>query len=269
MIAEARMTDVEAVVQRYYGDRPVLQRIDDALRAAGVDTERPSHRDLWPFDQLHSRGIVATQEHAERAGMRAGMYVLDLGCGLGGASRYLAADCSCRVAAIDLTPNFVEASRILTARCGVAERIEFRQANALTLRFEDGSFDHVWSYAVTMNIADKEGLGREVARVLKPGGRFSCNEIARGSGGAPAFPLPWADDEVSSFLVRPAEMRAALEAGGLSVIEQVDLTASRLGEAGRQPVVERGDFQLRLHNLQSCLADGRLIAQFILAEKRA
>ena len=49
------MTDVEAIVQRYYGDRPVLQRIDDALRTAGVDPERPSHRDLWPFDQLHSR----------------------------------------------------------------------------------------------------------------------------------------------------------------------------------------------------------------------
>src|SRR6516162_2096028 len=78
------MTDVEAVVQRYYGDRPVLQRIDEALRAAGVDPERPSHRDLWTFDQLHSRGIVATREHAERARIQAGMYVLDLGCGLAG-----------------------------------------------------------------------------------------------------------------------------------------------------------------------------------------
>jgi hypothetical protein len=120
-----------------------------------------------------------------------------------------------------------------------------------------------------MNIADKEGLGREVARVLKPGGRFSCNEIARGSGGAPVFPLPWADDEVSSFLVSPAEMRADLEPGGLLVIEQVDLTATRLQEAPRKPVIEREDFPVRQHNLQSCLADGRLIAQFILAEKSA
>jgi sarcosine/dimethylglycine N-methyltransferase len=263
------MTDVEAVVQRYYGDRPVIARIDDALRAAGVDPEGPSHRDLWPFDQLHSRGIVATREHAERAGIQAGMYVLDIGCGLGGASRYLAVECSCRVAAIDLTPNFVEAARILTARCGLAERIEFRQANALDLPFQDGTFDHVWSYAVTMNIADKEGLGREVARVLKPGGRFSCNEIARGSGEAPVFPLPWASDAATSFLATPAEMCAALEAGGLSVLEQIDVTATRLGETGRQPVIERDDFRLRLHNLQSCLADGRLIAQFILAEKSA
>jgi SAM-dependent methyltransferase len=195
------------------------------------------------------------------------MYVLDLGCGLGGASRYLSAECGCRVAAIDLTPNFVEAARILTVRCGLAERIEFRQANALALPFQDDTFDHVWSSAVTMNIADKEGLGREVARVLKPGGRFSCNEIALGAGGAPVFPLPWASEEESSFLVSPAVMRAALESASLSVIEQVDLTATRLGDPGRQPIVELEDFPVRLHNLQSCLADGRLIAQFILAEK--
>jgi len=263
------MTDVESLVQRYYGDRPILQRIDDALRAAGVDPERPSHRDLWPFDQLHSRGIAATREHAERARIQPGMYVLDLGCGLGGASRYLTAECGCRVAAVDLTPNFVEAARILSARCGLAGRIEFRQANALALPFQDGTFDHVWSYAVTMNISDKAGLGREVARVLRKGGRFSCNEIALGSAGAPEFPLPWATEEASSFLVSPAVMRAALEASGLFILEQVDLTPTRLGETGRSPIIERDDFPLRLQNLETCLADGRLLAQFILSEKRA
>jgi SAM-dependent methyltransferase len=265
------MTDVDAIVQRYYGDRPVLQRIEDALRAAGVDPEKPSHRDLWPFDQLHSRGIAATREHAERARIQADMYVLDIGCGLGGASRYLATECGCRVAAIDLTPKFVEVARILTARCGLADRVEIRQANALALPFQDGTFDHVWSYAVTMNIADKAGLGREVARVLKPGGRFSCNEVEQGAGGAPTFPLPWATNEASSFLVSPAVMRAALEGSGLSITEQVDLTATRLAEkeAGRTSIVERDDFPLQVHNLQSCLADGRLVAQFILAEKSA
>ena len=87
------MVDLAAVVQRYYGDRPLLPRIDDALRAAGVDPQTPSYRDLWPYDQLHSRGIVGTREHTERARIKDGMYVLDLGCGLGGASRYLAAEC--------------------------------------------------------------------------------------------------------------------------------------------------------------------------------
>jgi len=134
-----------------------------------------------------------------------------------------------------------------------------------------GSNRRFGSYAVTMNIADKAGLAREVARVLKPGGRFSCNEIEQGAGGAPVFPLPWATDEMSSFLVSPAAMRAALEGSGLSILEQVDLTPTRLGEkeTGRTPVIELDDFPLRRHNLQSCLADGRLVAQFILAEKRS
>ena len=195
--------------------------------------------------------------------------MLDLGCGLGGASRYLATECGCRVAAIDLTPNFVEVARVLTERCGLTDRIEIRQANALALPFKEGTFDHVWSYAVTMNIADKGGLGREVARVLKPGGRFSCNEIAQGPGGAAVFPLPWATDEASSFLASPAAMRAALEASGPSILEQVDLTSTRLGETARNALSEPDDHPSRLHNLQSCLADGRLLAQFILAEKNA
>ena len=121
------MTDVEAIVQRYYGDRPVLQRIEDALRAAGVDPEKPSHRDLWPFDQLHSRGIEATREHAERAGLQAGMYVLEVGCGLGGASRYLATECGCRVAAIDLTPKFVEVARIARKAAAMKRMIRTRR----------------------------------------------------------------------------------------------------------------------------------------------
>jgi ubiquinone/menaquinone biosynthesis C-methylase UbiE len=267
MVREANVTDVEVMVQRYYGDRPLMERIENALRAAGVDPEKPSPRDLWSFDQLHSGGIVATRENAERARIQAGMYVLDVGCGLGGASRYLAAECGCRVAAIDLTPNFIEVARILTARSGLADRVEFRQANALALPFQDSTFDHVWSYAVTMNIADKEGLGREVARVLKPGGRFSCNEIAQGVGGATVFPLPWATDEASSFLTSPAAMRAALEAGGLSVIEQINLSRTETGQTRRSSVIGHDDFPLRVQNLESCLADGRLIAQFILAEK--
>ena len=179
------MADLAAVV--HYGDRRLLPRIDDALRTAGVDPQTPSYRHLWPYDQLHSRGIVATREHAERARIQPGMHVLEIGCGLGGASRYLAAECVCRVAAIDLTPNFVEVARILTARCGLADRVEIREANALALPFQNGTFDHVWSYAVTMNIVDKEGLAREVARVLKPGGHFLCNEIEQGRAEARLF----------------------------------------------------------------------------------
>jgi ubiquinone/menaquinone biosynthesis C-methylase UbiE len=278
---ETAMSQVEQTVQGYYGGRPLLQRIDAALRAAGIDPEKVGHRDLWPYDQLHGRGITATREHAEHAGIRPGLHVLDLGCGVGGASRYLAAECGCRVTAIDLTPAFVETARTLNQRCGLADRIELHQASALALPFPAAAFDHVWCHNVTMNIGDKTGLAREVVRVLKSGGRFSCEETVQGPAGAPVFPLPWATDASSSFLVTPAAMRAALEAGGLRIIEQTDITAAGIafmrdvaartargeGPAAMNQVVMGDDFPVRFRNARDGTADGRLLNQFILAEK--
>jgi cyclopropane fatty-acyl-phospholipid synthase-like methyltransferase len=91
------------------------------------------------------------------------MYALDLGCGLGGSSHYLASECSCRVAAIDLTPNIAEAARIVTARCWLAERIEFDKRTHSPWRSKTARSIMSARMPVTMNIADKTGLGREVA----------------------------------------------------------------------------------------------------------
>ena len=262
------MTEDEVRVQRYYGERPLLSRIEASLRTAGVDPLKPGHRDLWAFDQMHSRGIAATQEHAGRARIKAGMYVLDLGCGIGGVSRYLAAECGCRVAAVDLTPGFVELAGILNEHCGLADQIAVQCANALALPFADGVFDHVLSYAMTMNVPDKQTFAHQVARVLKPGGLFSCNEVAQGPAGTPIFPLPWATDESSSFLTTPAEMRAALESGGLTMLEQIDLTPIPVEQA-RPNAVRTDDFPVRQANLQRCLENRTLLGQFILAQKGA
>ena len=275
------MTDVAAQVQRHYGRGRLLERLDTALREAGVDTDRLTYRDLFPFDQFHGRGIDATREHAGHAGIRAEMHVLDLGCGIGGASRYLAAERGCRVTGIDLTPEFVDVAGTLTARCGLAGRITFRQADATRLPFEPGAFDHVWSHNVTMNIPDKQALGAEIARVLKPGGRFSCNEVAQGPAGAPAFPVPWASDPSASFLCTPLEMRAALEAGGLRVLQQIDLTdtnraairenaqRAERGEPPRQrtDVIGGADFSVRIRNSSRGVMEGRLVEHLIIAEK--
>jgi ubiquinone/menaquinone biosynthesis C-methylase UbiE len=270
-----------AVSERYAIDG-ILDRVARFLQARGVDPQHPSFEDLFPLDQLHGRGIQATHDHIERARIKPGMHVLDLGCGIGGGSRVLAAVCGCRVTGVDLSQQFLEIAAEFTRRCGMTEAIEFRQGDALDLPFDDETFDHVWCHAVSMNIPDKSKLGSEVARVLKPNGRFSCYEMAQGPGGPLIFPLPWATDPSASFVVTPAEMRHALEEGGLSVVEQTDLSDLNMqyaretrirGERGEPPVtanyvVMGDDFLERLKNASKCAMEGRVIEQFILAAKK-
>ncbi|HET7847954.1 MAG TPA: methyltransferase domain-containing protein [Pseudolabrys sp.] len=274
------MPDIESTVQSHYGGRPLLARMEAALAANGIDPLRPKPEDLWPYDQLHGRGIIATREHAERAGIKAGMHVLDLGCGVGGASRYLAA-LGCRVTGIDLTPEFIDVARTLTERCHLADRIDYRVGNALDLPFADASFDHVWSHNVTMNIQDKAGFVGEAARVLKPGGHFSLAEVEAGPSGQPAFPVPWASDSSSSFLVSPDEMRTVIEGAGLRIVAQEDGTAAVIAygremsariERGERPLQTVGvlmgdDFPQRARNMAEALREGKAVVQFMMAAK--
>ena len=157
------MTNGSDAVRQHYGMSGILDRVTAFLLERGIDPERPTYEDFFPFDQLHGGGTQATRAHIERAGIKSSMHVMDLGCGVGGCSRVIAATCGCRVTGIDLTPEFIEVARELTRRCGMADRIEFRQADALDLPFAEATFDHVWCHNVTMNIQrqEKDGLGSQ------------------------------------------------------------------------------------------------------------
>jgi len=275
------MTNVSDAVRQRYATSGILDRVIAFLLARGIDPERPSYQDFFPFDQLHGQGIEATREHLERAGIDSSMQVMDLGCGVGGCSRIIAATRGCRVTGVDLTPQYIEVARELTRRCELADRIEFRQADALDLPFAEATFDHVWCHNVTMNIQDKRKLVSEVARVLKRGGRFSCSEVGQGPGGALIFPLPWATDSSTSFLVTPAMMRQELEEGGLRISEEIDLSEASIAflremraraERGDRPlnaihVIMGDDIGDRIRNFNRCAMEKRVVEHFILAEK--
>ncbi len=275
------MSDSAERIRAHYGQVGLISRIDAALKQAGIDPQKPRYQDFFAFDQLHSRGIAATKDHADRAGLGPKMHVLDLGCGIGGSSRYLAAERECRVTGVDLTPEFIEVAQELARRCGLDGNIEFRQANALALPFADETFDHVWCHYVTMNIPDKTGLAKEVARVLKRGGRFSCAEVAQGPAGPPDYPLPWARDADANFLAAPEKLRAAVEHAGLNIIEFVDTTAAvldyarqisaRVAQGQSQPVghafIMGDDFPVRVRNSSNGFSQGKLLDQFLLAQR--
>jgi len=149
------------------------------------------------------------------------MHLLDVGCGVGGPARYFAAK-GCQVTGIDLTEEFVRVAESLTRMLKLDSRIQFRQGSALEMPFESGMFDRASMIHVGMNIENKNGLFREVARVLKPGGRFGIFDIMRHGDGAVDFPVPWAVKPKTSFLASVDDYRRALEAVGFRVDHQRD-----------------------------------------------
>jgi MPBQ/MSBQ methyltransferase len=99
--------------------------------------------------------------------------VLDVGCGVGGTSRYLAKNLgpNAEVTGITLSPNQVKRATELAAEQGVPNA-NFRVMNALQMEFPDNSFDVVWACESGEHMPDKKAYIDEMMRVLKPGGKF-------------------------------------------------------------------------------------------------
>ena len=79
---------------------------------------------------------------------------------------------------------------------------------------------------VGMNVPDKAALFAEVHRVLVPGGVFGLYEQVRAADGELTYPLPWAEDERSSFVETVEDYQRHLTAAGFSVAEVEDRTAA-------------------------------------------
>jgi ubiquinone/menaquinone biosynthesis C-methylase UbiE len=213
------MTIEQQVAQHYTRDA-LEQTILEALKAAGKDPDRLSHVDLAPVDEFHIGGRQATIAFATVFAPQRGMHLLDVGCGLGGASRYFAHEHGCRVTGIDLTDGYVRAAAMLSRRVGLDEKVSYRQASALALPFPDATFDGAYMLHVGMNIADKVRLFSEVRRVLKPDANFGIYDVMRESDDAIVFPVPWATSAETSFVDTPQFYSRALIAAGFNILTQ-------------------------------------------------
>ena len=145
------MTEVsEGVVSHYTAATNLAEVILSAAASAGITDLTPES--LAPVDEFHTGGIVSSRELAAMARLQPGERVVDLGCAIGGPSRLLAAEFGCEVEGIDLTPELVEAARVLTERCGLQDKCRFQVGDATALPFETGTFDVAWTQHVVMNV---------------------------------------------------------------------------------------------------------------------
>lgn len=104
--------------------------------------------DLAPIDEFHVRGKEATNELGAGFGLRAEHLVLDVGSGLGGLSRQLAATYKCHITGIDLTEEYCRVATELASRAGLSDRVRYRHGSALAMPFPEGSFDVAYTQHV-------------------------------------------------------------------------------------------------------------------------
>jgi len=215
----------------YWERDGLLEKMLAALRAAGRNVDALTVDDLAPSDHFHGGGKTATDRLARLAGFKPGTRVLDVGGGLGGPARTLAAEHGCQVTIVDLTESYVRTGEALTARLELQDRVTHRQGDALALDVPPASFDAVWTQNSGMNIADKGRLYAGFARALKPGGLLVIQEPMAGPVQPVVFPVMWARDAAGSFLRPPDEMRAVMETAGFRVRTWDDVSEVATGPA--------------------------------------
>src|SRR5260370_6973624 len=117
------MTARDNITGHYGGDGEIARHIDEQLRLSGVaDGHNLSPSDLAALDQFHVGGLAATQELARLFSPSRGSYVLDIGSGLGGPSRYLPATYGCPVIGLYIPHEYFRIAPVLPPPCGPHHR---------------------------------------------------------------------------------------------------------------------------------------------------
>ena len=126
---------------------------------------------------FHPGGLDLTRHLGEMVGLTAADRCLDVACGQGRSTVHLAEQFGCRITGVDYGEVNIEDSRVHAAEKAMVRLTEFRQGDAEGLPFPDGQFDVVISECSFCTFADKSTAAREMARVVRPGGRLGLTDM--------------------------------------------------------------------------------------------
>jgi len=139
-----------------------------------------------PREQLHYGGWDATYSMVEQLNIQEGDSVLDVCCGEGSTTMWIATNFGGRVTGIDIVPNAVQVARKLAVGKGAAGNCNFVRGNVFLLPFLDESFDVILGLdADGYAHSQRSAAFKECFRVLRHGGRFGIHHWIPGVGAPP------------------------------------------------------------------------------------
>ena len=212
----------DEIIESHYTGGSLLEIIEAGISKLNKTPTNISAEDLGPVDEFHTGGRVATKALLDQLSLAPDSHVLDVGCGLGGSSRFAATTYGCRTSGIDLTAEYIETGRALNQWVGLEKQINLEVASATALPFEARSFDHAFMLHVGMNIADKSAVMENVYKVLKPGGSFAVYDMMRTGDADLQLPVPWASDPLANAIAAPQVYRDAFLQAGFELIAERD-----------------------------------------------
>lgn len=207
----------DKAVSESYWHGNLLNAIQASVGKLGKTVDSVTVEDLGPVDEFHIGGRSATKSFLDQLNFSKQDHILDVGCGLGGATRFVADNYGSRVTGIDLSQEYTETGEALSHWVKLDKQITLQQGSALSMPFEDETFDGGYMLHVGMNIEDKAKLFAEIYRVLRPGATFGVYDIMRQNGAELTFPVPWATDKSTSKLATSDQYKQTLSDAGFEV----------------------------------------------------
>jgi len=157
-----------------------------------------------------------------------GKQVLDIGCGSGGITLFLAREYKPEaIVGFDVEQPVVDLATKRATEQGLADRARFVRGAPGPLPFADQSFDVVFSKDALIHVADKETLFADIFRVLRPGGRFVASDWLTSHDGEPSAAMRayLAAEGLSFGMASAARYEAAMAKAGFADVRTVNRNA--------------------------------------------
>ena len=222
-------------------DTPLMQRI----RREAYDEDIGQHS--WVRADELRRDI-------RRLGLTPASRLIDLGCGACGPLTFVLAQVRCAGTGVDASASALHAGRARATALEVDTLLSVHHADLdVPLQLDAGSFDAAMALDVVLHLRDRARFFRDVATLLRPGGRFLFTDAGIVTGPVSHDDAQRRSRHGYTELVPPGRNEALLESAGFRLVEREERTASVVKNAGGRLAA------LRAHRaeleLQSSTAD--------------